>query len=395
MLTDQLTVLHVAGVDMHLRLPSILRLRDAGINMCAAGSGSSKKFDELDIPFYRYPLSRGASPIADQKSRKHLAEIISRLKPHVVHSFSTKPCVLAPPVAKSVGVPAVLRTVCGLGYLYSSESLKAKLMRIPYLMLHRRASKASDFTIFQNEDDHALFRSKRVVNDQNSMLIPGSGVDLAQLRGQLPDFEERARLRKELRLGDGPIVMMAARLVRQKGVVEFLQTAREVRAEHPESRFLLVGPVAGEGGQAVSLQTIQEYSDCVDYLGYRSDMASLMGVSDIFVLPTRYREGVPRVLMEAAAMGLACVTTNMPGCRDVVHDGETGVLIEPGDQPALTVAVRRLVESPELRADVSANAVSRIQSRFEMSHIINAYVDAYGRALGEPIETTAPVRRAA
>ena len=395
MLSNQLTVLHIAGVDMYLRLPSIVRLRDLGINMVAAGSCEADKFELAGIPFHHYPLARGANPIADRESRKRLTEIIRDVNPNVVHSFSTKPCVLVPPVARAVGVPAVLRTVCGLGSIYSSETLKIRLMRIPYLMLHRRASRAANFTVFQNADDHALFKSKSVVTEANSVLIPGSGIDIAALKAKLPDFTERERLRKELRLGKGPVMLMASRLVRQKGVVEFLQSAREIKQQHPETTFLLIGPVAGEGGDAVSLKTIQEYADCVNYLGYRSDMPALMSLSDVFVLPTRYREGVPRVLMEAAALGLACVTTNMPGCRDVIHDGQTGLMIEPGDQPALTSALQRLVASPELRSELGQSATARIQSRFEMEHIINAYIDAYGTALGTTIEPAKPVRRAA
>lgn len=382
----ELTVLHVAGVDMHCRLPSIMRLRERGINVCAAGSGESAPFDAAGVPFYRYPLARGASPLADRETRRHFREIIDSVKPHVVHSFSTKPCVLIPPVARAAGVPAVLRTLCGLGYLYSTDSLKARLLRVPYLMLQRKASRASNTTIFQNEDDRALFRARGVVRDDNSTLIPGSGVDVENLRDQLPKEDRRARLRDELKLGDGPAVIMISRLVKQKGVTHFLQTAREIRRERPDVRFLLVGPVAGEGGQAVSLDTIHDHADDVTYLGYRRDIPALLSVCDIFALPTMYREGVPRVLMEAAALGLALVTTNMPGCRDVVIDRETGFRIEPGDQPALTRAISEFVESPELRADLGSRAFARIESRFAVSRIIDAYIDAYSQALGEPIE---------
>ncbi len=394
MLSSELSVLHVAGVDMHLRLPSILALQERGVNISAAGSGESKMFDEAGIPFFRYPLSRGASPVADRATKRALAKIIEWARPNVVHSFSTKPCVLVPPVARAAGVSAVLRTVCGLGYLYSSDTVKAKLMRVPYLMLHRKASRAANFTIFQNADDKQLFQTKGVVRSDNCTLIPGSGVDVAALRKQLPDHEQREQLRHELRLdGDGPVVIMISRLVKQKGVDHYLQSAREVRKQHPNAQFLLVGPVAGEGGQAVSLKTIETYSDAVSYLGYRTDIPALLSMADIFVLPSRYREGVPRVLMEAAALGLALVTTNMPGCKDVVINEDTGLMIEPGDQPGLTAAIGRLVEEPQLREHVGNRAYARIQERFEVSRVVDAYLNVYGQALGEPIEETR--RRAA
>lgn len=387
MLASELSVLHVAGVDMHLRLPSILKLRERGVNISAAGSGDSKLFDEVGIPFFRYPLSRGASPMADRTSRKALAKIIEWARPNVVHGFSTKPCVLVPPVARAAGVSAVLRTVCGLGYLYSTETMKAKLMRVPYLMMHRQASRAANFTIFQNEDDKKLFESKGVVGSDRCTLIPGSGVDIETLRQQLPNHEQREQLKQELRIdGDGPVVIMISRLVKQKGVDHYLQSAREVKEQYPNAHFLLVGPVAGEGGQAVSLKTIETYSDSVSYLGYRTDIPALLSMADVFVLPSRYREGVPRVLMEAAALGLALVTTNMPGCRDVVLNEDTGLMIEPGDQPALTTAIRRLVQEPQLRENVGNRAFERIQQRFEVNRVVDAYLDIYGRALGEPIE---------
>lgn len=393
MYAQDLSVLHVAGVDTHLRLPSILQLRDRGIQVCAAGSGAPDAFEAHGIPYHRYPLARGAAPLADRKSREHLAGIIRDVRPHVVHSFSTKPCVLVPPVAQAAGVPAVVRTICGLGYLYSTDSLKTRLLRIPYLMLHRRASRASWCTIFQNQDDHELFLSKGVVSEENSMLIPGSGVDIDALRTQLPDPERREHLRQELKLHDSVVVIMVSRLVRQKGVEHYLQAAREIRKQFPNVRFLLVGPVAGEGGQAVSLQTIESFAGDVTYLGYRSDIPELLSVSDVFVLPTMYREGVPRVLMEAGALGLALVTTDMPGCRDVVIDEQTGLCIEPGNQPALTAAIQKLVEAPGLRADLGSRAFARIQSTFEMSRIVDAYLDVYSAALGEPIRTA--TRRAA
>ena len=226
------------------------------------------------------------------------------------------------------------------------------------------------------------------------MLIPGSGVDVGALRNSLPSEERLEKLRQELRLDGQPVVIMISRLVRQKGVVDYLEAAREIRSRNPDVRFLLVGPVAGEGGQAVSLGTLHEYERDVQYLGYREDIPALLSVSDVFVLPTRYREGVPRVLMEAAGLGLGLVSTNMPGCRDVVLDRKTGLLIEPGDQAALTTSIRELVETPKLREALGAAAFARIQDRFEMSRIIDAYIDLYGQALGTSIAAE-PARRAA
>ena len=387
-----LSVLHVAGPDMALRLPSILRLKERGVEVHAAGSGSSQPFDELGVPFYPYELNGSASPLADRKTSAAITEIIREVQPDVVHSFSTKPCVLVPPAAKALDVPVNLRTVCGLGYLYSSNSLKAKLMRIPFLAYHRRASRAANLTIFQNEDDWTLFRKKGVVHDDNSMLIPGSGVDIDALANQMPKEVQREKLREEIGAGDGPIIMMVARLVRAKGVDLFLESARTIRKQHPEATFVLVGPLAGNG-RGISLKTIESYSEDVRYLGYRSDIPALLSMADIFALPSQYREGVPRVLMEAAALGLGLVTTNMPGCRDVVINEETGLRIEPGDQQALDNAITRLIESPDLRMELGSRALARIRERFEVSRVVDSYLDVYSRLLGHPITT--PQRRAA
>ncbi|MFK7820851.1 MAG: glycosyltransferase family 4 protein [Planctomycetaceae bacterium] len=387
-----LSVLHIAGPDMALRLPSILQLKQRGVQVHAAGSGSSQPFDDVGVPFYPYELNGSASPLADRKTNVALAEIIREVKPHVVHSFSTKPCVLVPPVARMLDVPVNLRTVCGLGHLYSSNSLKAKLMRIPFLAYHRRASRTADMTIFQNEDDWNLFREKSVVRNDNSMLIPGSGVDITGLAEQIPNQSQRAQLREEMRASDGPIVMMVARLVRAKGVDLFLESARTIRKEHPEATFVLVGPLA-KNGRGIPLSTIESYSDDVTYLGYRKDIPALLSMADIFALPSQYREGVPRVLMEAAALGLGLVTTNMPGCKDVVINEETGLRIEPGDQQALNVATTRLIESPSLRAELGSRALARIRDRFEVSHVVDSYINTYSNILGQPITT--PTRKAA
>ncbi len=170
---------------------------------------------------------------------------------------------------------------------------------------------------------------------------------------------------------------MVSRLVNHKGVLEFLKAARRVRQQFPECRFLLIGPKAGEGRQAVPHKTIELYSDCVDWVGPRSDVPAILAFSDIFVLPSYYREGVPRVLLEAGGLGLPLATTDMPGCRDVVKNEVTGLLVKPRNVESLSKAIVQLLGSTEKREELGRNAKQHIADSFSLEKVANSYADIY------------------
>jgi len=236
-------------------------------------------------------------------------------------------------------------------------------------------------TVFQNRDDEAYFLRHRLVRSESAGFVPGSGIDVDLLRSHRPSAADLARPRRELGIGSGPVVTMVSRLVRTKGVLEFCAAARAVRRERPDCTFLLVGPLSSEGWQAVARSEVEGNPD-VRWLGPRPDVPALLALSDVFALPSFYREGIPRALLEAAAMGLPLITTDMPGCRDVVRDGWNGILIPARNAHALTAALRHLLEADaeELR-QMGENSCAHVERHFTLELVTNAYADMYDRLL--------------
>jgi glycosyltransferase involved in cell wall biosynthesis len=310
-------------------------------------------------------------------------------RPDIVHAFDKKPGILVPLASRATGVARTACTVTGLGYLFSGRPL-ASALRPGFELLQRVAARGTDVMIFQNSEDQSYFRAHGLVRPGRDVLVRSSGVSLDQLR---VGGEATARLRAELGLAGSTVVSMVSRIVALKGVREFLRAAEMVRRRRPDVTFLLVGPVAGEGRHAVPLEELRRAEGAVRFLGPRRDVATLLSVTDIFALPTYYPEGVPRVLLEAAAAGLPLITTDMPGCRDVVRHEWNGLLIAPRSASALAEAVLRLAQAPALRATMGSRSLSRVQALFSLDRVADGYAQAYDRLL-TPGEPAAPVSAA-
>lgn len=374
---SQTTIWFVGGEDARMRIPIAKHVANYGFRVAIVGSEPCEPFVRTGIEYHRYKLSRGIAPLADRESRYQLRQLFNKYKPDIVHAFDTKPALYVPAAAHGLPVHTV-RTITGRGYVYSSHSPVALGLRLVYRQMQRRARFLTDVTVFQNEDDMAYFLANGMADEQHSRLVRGSGIDLASLHQQLPDEDQLQRLRAELKIEDDAIVVtMVARLVRYKGIIEFLKAARLVRRGMPRCQFLLVGPLASEGSQAVREKTLQDFQDDVQWLGRRSDVPALLSISDIFVLPTYYREGVPRVLLEAGALGLPLVTTDTPGCGDVVRHEEEGLLVPVKDHEALASSILRLARSPDVREKYGKNAAEKVRKGFSLEHVGTAYVDIY------------------
>ena len=378
----------VGSDDIRLRIPYLLELRRRDFDVTMLGSEPPEPFAAHEIPYHRYSLSRALDPVADWRTLRELRTLFRAHRPSIVHSFDTKPGMLASFAARSASVPVRIRTLTGMGYVFSSRSPRALLLRPVDHVMQAAASRAASMTVFQNRDDHAYFLRHRLARPQASALIPGSGIDVELLRSKRPSADGLAALRRELGLEGGRVVTMISRLVRTKGVLEFCAAARAVRRERPDSTFLLVGPLGSEGWQAVPRSEVDGNPD-VRWLGPRPDVAALLALSDVFVLPTFYREGIPRALLEAAAMELPLIATDMPGCRDVVRDGWNGILVPPRDVGALTRALMTLIDasSAELR-QMGENSRAHVEQQFTLELVTEAYADIYRRLIekARPVE---------
>ena len=372
---------HVGSEDVRMRIPLLEALKARGFSVGAVGSEDDAPFQQAGIPYRRYSLNRWINPVADRRSMTELTRLFREFQPDIVHGFDTKPAMLAMHAAKAAGVPGRVRTITGMGYVFSSRSPIALILRYVYRLLQRRASMASSMTIFQNEDDRDYFLRHEMVAAEKSCLVRGSGINVDEFRASVPSDDDLLLLREELGIHDHAVVTMITRMVANKGVYEFLECARHIGKTHKNTKFLLVGPLVSEGHQAVSINTIKKYSDVASYLGRRNDVPAILAISDVVVLPSHYREGVPRVLLEAAALGKPIVTTNMPGCRDVVRHGDNGLLVPIRDSAALAAAVQRLLGAPDMRRNMGERGAALVKREFDLSLVADAYAAIYRNVL--------------
>jgi glycosyltransferase involved in cell wall biosynthesis len=264
-------------------------------------------------------------------------------------------------------VPVVIGTLPGLGSLYSAPSRRGRLVRLVYQPLQAIACRWADLTTFQNEDDAREFTRRRVVPADRALVIPGTGVATDVFTP--PDRETARARRAELGLDGRVVAVMISRIVRSKGVLDFAAAARIVGTAGSDVCFLLVGPEDRTSLDALTAPELEELRSSLTWLGPLQDVRGVLAAADIFVFPSFYREGVPRALLEAAAMGLPLVAADMPGSRDVVKDGVNGYLVQPHDSNAIAQAIIQLAEAPELRHRLGENSRARAVSHFGLTAV--------------------------
>lgn len=369
-------IMLVGGEDLDLRIPFIKKLQDNGVEVMALGSGSADRFNAAGVPFTHYGLSREFDVLSDISSLKQIGDLAKKFSPNIVHAFDTKPSVLVPLILPDIPSRRCVRTITGLGYLFSGETFKQRILRRIYMLLQRCTASRCAMTIFQNSDDLNVFLKASLVQSHNSSIILGSGVDVDELTRRVRSGSLQ-RLRQEFKLEGKLVVLMAARINRSKGVFEFCKAASAICAERSDVVFLLVGPC--EEGIADGLKSTEIEKHClnVHYLGARSDLIELMAICDLFVLPSYYREGVPRVLLEAGALQKPLITTDMPGCRDVVTNNSEGILVPVRDVEQLRNAIKFLLDRPQLRAEYGINAQQRVREKFSLAKICKEYLEIY------------------
>jgi glycosyltransferase involved in cell wall biosynthesis len=352
-----------------------------GFRVLAAGTGDASGFDRAALPYHPFRFTRSANPLSDLRSLSALTRIMDEVKPDIVQSFDTKPNILVPVAARRARPTKIVRTVNGMGWLYSSNSPAALALRPAYSVMNRLAARSTAATVFQNSEDKAFFEQHRMIGDSLSRLIPGSGIDIDGFIRPAATDASLVALRRELGLDGCEVVLTVTRLSRQKGIPTLLEAASLVHAIRPSVRFLLVGPREGEGRSAIAPSEIEAHSPYVIATGRRSDVPSLLALADVFAFPTEYREGVPRALLEAALAGLPIVATRMPGCTDVVEDGRTGLLVPPRAPRDLARAVLHLMAEREAGRAMATRASELVRRDFSLARTVARYADLYAELL--------------
>jgi glycosyltransferase involved in cell wall biosynthesis len=370
-------LLCIGGEDHALRIPFLIALRDKGFCISAAASADPAPFEREGLEYHPFCFNRFANPFADWTAVKTLAKLIGSVGPDLVQSFDTKPNLLVPLAARAVPGVTVVRTINGLAYVYSSRSPKALAFRPIWRALHRRAARSTHATVFQNRDDQAFFDDRRMIGAGLSRLIAGSGIDVARFDRAAESGPSPEELRRSFGLNGCEIVVTVTRLTRQKGIPALLEAAALVHRRRPGVRFLLVGPRESEGSLAVSKTEIDRHAPYVVAVGPRSDVPGLLRLADVFAFPTEYREGIPRVLLEAGAAALPIVTTIMPGCSDVIHDRWNGFLVPPRSPERLADRIIDLLEDRDTAKAMGARASALVRQDYNLDIIVARYAALY------------------
>ncbi|HEY0996781.1 MAG TPA: glycosyltransferase family 4 protein [Gemmatimonadaceae bacterium] len=355
------------------RLALALGVREAGydVHVATPEEPASRELRQAGLPYHPVPLQRqGTNPLADVATIGGLARLYRAVRPDLVHQVTVKPVLYGTIAARIARVPAVVNAIAGLGQLFAGGGAAARARRAMLVQGYRLAlGHPNARTIFQTEDDRARFIELGLVRAERTALIRGSGADLDAIV-PLPEPP-----------GD-PVVVLVARLLRQKGIAEFAAAARQLRTEGVAARFALVGDQANNR-DAVPQEQLQRWRDegTLELWGWRTDMGAVFGESAIACLPTYYPEGVPKALIDAAAAGRPIVASETPGCRAVVQPGENGLLVPPRDPGALADALRRLLADRALRARYGAAGRRIAEERFSVRAVVRETLGVYEAAL--------------
>jgi len=370
-----LHLLCIGGEDHHLRIPFLLALRRRGLQVSAAGTGDGSYFSTHDIDYHRYDFDRFGAYVADSKSVAQLSKLVRAIRPNIVQTFDTKPNLIGPLAIR--GAVPVVRTINGMGYVFSSVSPRAIAYRPLYMALQRLAAQWTSATIFQNSADSRFFQQYHLLGRSSASIIASSGIDVRSFETARRQGPSAAALKAELNLADSEVVLTVSRLTTQKGIPTLLKAAEIVHAARPSVRFLLVGPRESEGPFAVNQALVDRHAPYVQAIGARSDVPALLGLTDIFACPTEYREGVPRVLLEAGLAGVPMVTTRMPGCDDVVTENWNGHLVPKRDPRALASAILDLLQHPQRARAMGARSIELVRREFDLNVVSDRYVEVY------------------
>jgi glycosyltransferase involved in cell wall biosynthesis len=349
-----------AGCDVHVAVPAD--------HVWAPDDFSIGEIEKAGFKLHTIPLSRrGKNIFQDANTFLSIFRLIKKLNPDVVHLFTIKPVIYGGLAARLAGVSSVISTITGLGHMFITHGALTRILRAGVVLLYRLATgHRNSRVIVQNEGDARILVEAGAVNIEKVRLIPGSGVDLEKF----PVTAEPDNI---------PLVILPSRLIWDKGVSEFAEAARILKETGFQCRFALVGDTRASNPRAVPEVKIREWTSkgYLEWWGRRTDMPEVFAQSAIVCLPTTYGEGLPKVLIEAAASGRPIIATDIAACREIVHNGENGLLVTPGDQDALVNALIKLLSSKELRSRMGRRGREIVASALSVEHVVASTIEVY------------------
>lgn len=351
------------------------------VHVAASPDETTAQLEAEGIYFHPVPFSRkGRHPLRELRTFARVLSLYRKIKPDLVHHVTIKPIVYGGVAARIARIPAVVSAVAGLGYTFIARGGVASLLRrIVWFGYRKGLSHSNQTVIFQNDDDRREFLARGVVQPAETALIRGSGVDPEEFSPAEPP-------------AGPPVVVLPARLLWDKGVGEFVEAAAILRARGVEARFVLVGEPDPHNPASVTDDDLAAWRDSgvVEAWGRSDDMPAVFRKAHICCLPS-YREGLPRALLEAAASGLAIVTTDVPGCRDVVRDGHNGYLVPPREAAPLADALEKLIRDGEARERMGRRGRALVLDRFTLDRVVAETMTLYHARMEKVRTSRVPV----
>lgn len=339
------------------------------VTVVAKDTGREEEIRALGVNFIDLPVNpTGMNIFQELKTFYFLWKLFRREEPHIVHNVGLKQILWGGLAAKLTRIPMLVSAVSGLGVMFSGEKLSLYARAIMRLLRFSHNRK-SVFVIFQNAEDKQLFLDQKVVTPEQLCLIKGSGVNLDEYAyTQEPE-------------GEKVNVIFTARMVKEKGIVTLVDAAELLRKEYEgKVEFWLCGGLSNNP-KAISRDELLALCDgkYIQWLGHRTDVRDLLMRSHIVAFPSYYREGLPKSLIEASAIGRPIVTTDSVGCRDVVEDGINGFLIPIKDAATLADRLRTLLDSKELRVNMGRKSREFAEQYFSIEDVVNTHLDIYNK----------------
>ena len=336
------------------------------VHLATKFTGCEEKLIPLGFKLHPITFDRGSNLIKTAKSFFQIFFLIKKIKPDIVHAITLKPIIFGGFAAKFLTNLSFVASVSGLGYLFISSDLKALILKFFAKFFIRLAfSKENLKVIFQNQEDLKVISRMCNLNFKKTILIKGSGVDLNFFKP----------LRKE---PNSKNILFASRLLKSKGLLEFIKSAKAMKSS--DFTFLVAGMLDKENPDCISEKQINEWerNGIIKYCGYIKNMRDLISESKVVVLPSYYGEGLPKILIEAAACGKPIITTDHQGCRDAIIPNKTGILIPPRDTKALTSALKKLLKSPDLCKKMGLAARNYAIENFDIKSVNKKHLRIYG-----------------
>lgn len=349
------------------RMDMMLSIKRKGYEVFAIGNEPeadwSERFSQNGITYYQIDVERnGVNPLNDLKTLRSIKRILSKLKPDKIFVYQAKTVIYTGIAAHRLGIKEVYPLIAGMGSVFLKDDIKTKLIRTILVTEYKFGMKYCPTVFFQNNDDEKIFRDNGIVKNQKVVLIPGSGVNLDKFTNQeLPE-----------KFG----FLCISRLIRDKGVYEYLEACKIVKEKYPEIRCLLVGPY-DSNPSAIKPEELQPFIDngIIEYFGEQDDVRPYLEQCNVFVLPS-YREGTPKTNLEAMAAGKAIITTDAPGCKETVIEGVNGYMVPVKDVDALCEKMEYLINNPNVVANMASEGRKIAENKFDVKIVNNKICEA-------------------